>query len=126
MDGNSHTVAMTRGLCEQGDLHKAGFAEGWAPLEWVLSLEVGEHIPPRYEQAFLHNLHKLNTKGVILSWARVGQGGTGHVNEQDEPYVVAKMQALGYVHDEASSRALRASASLPWFRHGLYVFVRAS
>ena len=36
--------------------------------DWVLSLEVGEHVPSRYEDMYLRNLHAHNCKGIILSW----------------------------------------------------------
>lgn len=55
----------TQGFVEYFDLSM--------PLElpkadWVLSLEVGEHVPSNYEQAMLiRNLHHHNRKGVSLS-----------------------------------------------------------
>lgn len=42
------------------------------PRDWVLSLEVAEHIPSSYEQVFVQNLHRHNTKGIVLSWAVPG------------------------------------------------------
>ena len=66
-----------------------------APYDWVLSLEVGEHLPKRHEAAFLENCHRHNARGMVLSWATRGQGGTGHVNEQDNDYVKAAVCAMG-------------------------------
>jgi len=37
--------------------------------DWVLSLEVGEHIPHEHEHMMVRNLHAHNTKGILLSWA---------------------------------------------------------
>ena len=48
--------------------------------DWVICLEMGEHIPNRFEPMVIANLHAHNTRGVILSWARLGQPGYGHVN----------------------------------------------
>ena len=48
--------------------------------DWVLSLEMGEHVPNRFEAMVIRNIHAHNTRGVILSWARLGQPGNGHVN----------------------------------------------
>jgi 2-polyprenyl-3-methyl-5-hydroxy-6-metoxy-1,4-benzoquinol methylase len=53
------------------------------PFDWIMSLEVGEHIPKQYEDIFINNLHKNNKYGIILSWAIIGQGGIGYVNEQN-------------------------------------------
>ena len=41
--------------------------------DWVLSLEVGEHIPRQYQSVFVDNLHRHNTKGIVLSWAVEGK-----------------------------------------------------
>ena len=62
-----------------------------------MSLEVGEHIPKEYEDIFINNLHNNNNKGIILSWAILGQGGFGHVNEQNNDYIKSKMSNLGYI-----------------------------
>jgi hypothetical protein len=42
------------------------------PKDWVLSLEVGEHIPAVHEKIFINNLHRHNKKGIVLSWAIEG------------------------------------------------------
>ena len=40
--------------------------------DWVLSLEVGEHIPSMHEAMLFRNLHLHNCRGVVLSWAVPG------------------------------------------------------
>jgi len=92
----------------------------------LLSLEVGEHLPPQYEAAFLQNCHRHNARGLVLSWATRGQGGTGHVNEQDNDYVKARVCALGYVCDEAAEGALRAAARFHFFKRTVMVFRRTT
>ncbi len=94
-----------------------------ARYDWVLSLEVGEHIPALYEDVFLDNLHRHNARGIVLSWARPGQGGHGHCNERDNDHVRRKLQALGYQSDKETERQLRAVAGIPWFQENLMVFV---
>lgn len=42
----------------------------WLPHElsdWAVSLEVGEHLDKQLESIFLHNLHRVNTKGMCMS-----------------------------------------------------------
>ena len=90
--------------------------------DWVLSLEVGEHIPKAFEEALIDNLHRHNTEGIVLSWARVGQGGFGHVNERDQGYVVDRLVHLGYAIDEQLTESLRNAATLDWLRHNVLVF----
>ena len=77
-----------------------------------------------YEDVFIDNLHRANTKGIILSWARPGQGGHYHVNEQPNDYVIAKMASLGYDYDQAKSALGRQRASYYWFKNTFMVFPR--
>ncbi|CAF0774187.1 unnamed protein product [Adineta steineri] len=51
------------------DLSQPAYMEA---KDWVLSLEVGEHIPVAYEKIFIDNLHRHNKKGIVLSWAVEG------------------------------------------------------
>ena len=85
---------------------------------------MGEHLPKIHEDAFVQNLHLHNTRGIVLSWALEGQGGTGHVNEQNNDYVKAKICALGYVNDAAAEDALRARARFSYFKRTVMVFRR--
>ena len=41
--------------------------------EWVISLEVAEHIPRDYENIYLDNIVRYAKEGVILSWAKPGK-----------------------------------------------------
>ena len=65
-DGNVNTPNMTNGRCEFLDLaFETKFSE---PFDWILSLEVGEHIPAKFEDVYIQNLHRNNANGIILSW----------------------------------------------------------
>lgn len=66
--------------------------------DWVLSTEVGEHVPPENEQLFIRNLHAHACRGIILSWAQPGWRvtGQGHVNCHRPAYVQELMSDLGY------------------------------
>lgn len=94
------------------------------PAEWVVSLEVGEHIPAQFQDTLLANLDRHNTEGIILSWAVRGQTGHFHVNNLDNNEVIAIMAKLGpgYTYDKTQSEAFRSVAYLPWFRNTVMVF----
>ena len=77
--------------------------------DWLLSLEVGEHIPSRLEEKVIRNLHAHNCRGVILSWAYLGKPGVGHVNNHNSAYLVQLFDELGYAYDEKTTQALRAN-----------------
>ena len=119
-DGNPATPQLSKGTCAVLDLSTV--ADVAAPRDWVLSLEVGEHLPRAHEGAFMENLHRHNSRGMVLSWALKGQGGTGHVNEQDNDYIKAKICAKGYVNDLDAEQALRAAAAFPYFKRTIMVF----
>ena len=119
-DGNPDTPKLTDNLCSVMDLSKPNKLE--EKFDWVLCLEVGEHIPKEYESILIKNIDDNNTKGVILSWAVVGQGGHGHVNCQDNEYIKEAFSSLNYTNDEYSEFTLRSHATLPWFKNTIMVF----
>ena len=98
------------------------------PADWVLTLEVGEHIPPQFMDTFLSNVVRHARHGVVMSWARPGQtrpGEPAHPNELSNIRVIAEMKKLGMRFDKKSSGDLRRSAGTfccPWFKETLMVF----
>lgn len=93
------------------------------PRPWVLSVEVGEHIAKRKEQTFIDNLISWSSKGIIITWAKKGQHGHGHVNEQNNGYIIRQFEKRGLIYDKSQSTAFRRSVSkLPWLRNTIMVF----
>ena len=43
--------------------------------DWVMSLEVAEHIPADFQAVYVDNINRHAKEGIVLSWARPGQGG---------------------------------------------------
>ena len=126
-DGAGNVEEYTKGFLKYADLTWDLGAFGVPVSDWVLSLEVGEHVPYAHEDAFVQNLHALNREGVVLSWAVPGQGGAGHVNERRNADVVATFEALGYVSgDDLAARLRAAVVSAPWLRGTIMVFLRTA
>ena len=119
-DGNPDSAKISDGIVQVADLSEP-FNLG-KNFDWVLCIEVGEHLPKKYEKTFVENLHRHNTKGIILSWAVKGQGGFGHFNEQSNEYVKEMMAQYGYENDTEAEKSLRQCAKLPWFKNTLMVF----
>ena len=92
--------------------------------DYVVCLEVAEHIPKDFEQIFLENLVSHSKKAVILSWAPPEQSGVGHVNTKKKEDVVRLMQARGYELDESNSKIVRDAATLPWIKKNLMIFLK--
>ncbi|XP_069995896.1 uncharacterized protein [Penaeus vannamei] len=119
-DGAANIARLSRGRI--GRLNLARRVDVGARFDWVLSLEVGEHIPRAFEGVFMDNLVKHACTGIVLSWAVPGQDGHHHVNTRENEYIKASMAERGLVADEEAERKLRDTASLPWFKNTLMVF----
>ncbi|KAF8070957.1 hypothetical protein HT031_001038 [Scenedesmus sp. PABB004] len=106
------------------------FADLTVPLflgrtfDWVMSLEVGEHIPHELESVFLDNIARHASVGVLLTWAVPGQGGHAHVNNHPNEYVVEQMTRRSFELDPAATSRLRGVATLGWFKGSFMVFRR--
>lgn len=94
-------------------------------VDFLVCLEVCEHVPAQYENKLINTIDRhLNSNGkLILSWAVVGQGGTGHVNCRNNDYVIKKFEMLGYTYLEDESNNMRSKVSnAPWFKNTILVF----
>lgn len=119
-DGNLDTYEITKGTCSVLALEQPfRFPE---LFDWILSLEVGEHIPREYESNFIDNLCSNSSKGIILSWAVENQGGDGHVNCRNNDYIQSLLEAQGYSRDLNSEDKLRNAATRSWFKNTIMVF----
>ena len=98
------------------------------PADWVMSIEVAEHIPPQMEATFLRQIVSHARKGVLISWAFEGQRGHHHVNGKNSDAVIAVFKAAGWGFDEEATAKLRgvvdggAAAPTPWLKNTIYVF----
>ncbi|CAG0908167.1 unnamed protein product [Cyprideis torosa] len=97
---------------------------GLEVFDWILSLEVAEHIPEQFEDTFLDNIFRHAREGIVLSWAVPRQGGTGHVNLHLFSFVRDVMAKAGFIHDEAASQQFKNAAILSWLKANTNVFRR--
>ena len=119
-DGNPNTVTITDGLGEILDL-ASNFE--LSLRDWVICFEVGEHIPKEYESKFIENLCKHATKGIILSWASIGQSGSGHVNCQDDTYIRSCLRRYGFVTNKKIENIFKNNIiNRKYFRKTIMVF----
>jgi hypothetical protein len=120
-DGNPNTPNLTGGIGKILDLSE-DFDLG-KKFDCVLSLEVGEHIPKKYEQIFINNICKHTEKLLILSWAVVGQGGDGHINCQNNDYIINQIESRDFKYNKEISISLRNFISNAfWFKNTIMVF----
>jgi hypothetical protein len=69
-DGNPNTKTISDGLCDVAYLSKPQI---FNKVDWVICLEVGEHIPKQFENILFDNMCNHATEGIIMSWAFPGQ-----------------------------------------------------
>jgi hypothetical protein len=100
-------------LTEQVDVGSADF---------LVCLEVAEHIPKKFEEIFLGNLVKHCKKSLILSWAPPAQSGVGHVNTKERDTVIQLLNGRGFQLNEKETKLLLSAATLPWFKGNLLLF----
>ncbi|MCI5051974.1 MAG: class I SAM-dependent methyltransferase [Simkaniaceae bacterium] len=120
-DGNPVTEEISGGTCHVLDLSKP-FNLG-KKFDWVISLEVGEHLPKQFERIYIDNLIRHVDKGLILTWAIKGQGGVGHFNEQNNDYIKNIFKKKGWTNDIVTEKKLRSNVSALWFRESIMVFL---
>ncbi|MGN6194464.1 MAG: methyltransferase domain-containing protein [Ginsengibacter sp.] len=119
-DGNPNTELLTNGFGKVLDLSKPINLN--KNYDWVLSLEVGEHIPVEFEDTFLDNMIHHAIKGIIISWGIPGQKGDGHVNCKSNSYIIGQMKKRGWKYDQISAKRLRNQATFGWFKNTIMVF----
>lgn len=91
------------------------------PADWAMALEVGEHLPSQCVPTFTELLARSARHGILLSWARPGQGGVCHISTRDVRWVRATFEGLGWAVDEQRTEQARAAAKLSWLRKNLLV-----
>eukprot|EP00434_Breviolum_minutum_P014704 symbB.v1.2.012966.t1/scaffold906.1/size153294/11 len=124
-DGVTGVTEITEGAVTQVDLAEKLHID-WhpEPFNWVLCLEVAEHIPPEHESQFLQNLGSHASEGLVLSWAPPGIEGEGHVNCQELEESKKRVEALGFRQDVAATAALRKASEVSWIAASIAVYRR--
>lgn len=91
LEGSALAISNARNgsLIQQHDLNEPIDLGETFDLVWCF--EVAEHIHPRYVSALLTSLTNHGER-ILLSAARPGQGGLGHLNEQPPEYWIDLME----------------------------------
>ena len=118
-------------------------------FDYVVSLGVGEHIPPRLAHHYIDNRvryarareRRRESEGddgggrspslptsILLSWAFSAQDGRGHVNWRSNTRVVGHRNDRGFMLDVLRTRAMRSSISgaAVWPQQSLVLLERGS
>jgi SAM-dependent methyltransferase len=90
----------------------------------VISFEVGEHIPKRFQDIYIDNITNNCNNYLIMSWAIIGQTGFGHVNCLDNEEVITEVTKRGFNYLEKESMEAREVIleNTLWFKNTLLIF----
>ena len=123
-DGAPYSESLSEGRVEFLDLSIPQY--GLPLYDYVISLEVAEHIPKAYEHIYVDNLFRHAKEGIVISWAWPGQEGHSHVNGKTFENVKKLMEENGFEHDPNSTDILKKGSSLVWLQKSTNVFKRKS
>jgi SAM-dependent methyltransferase len=93
-------------------------------FDLVLSLEVAEHLEPKFADRFVENLVH-HSDSVVFSAAIPGQGGRYHVNERFPHYWVDRFNAVGFTcYDTLRPKLWLRSDVEFWYQQNILIFSR--
>jgi hypothetical protein len=130
VDGAEGIEEATSGFVRFADLAERALpAAASTPSDWVMSLEVAEHLSRGDEPTFMHHVVSRAARGVLLSWSPPrGPAGHQHVNCQSSAYVKCAMALVGLRY--APDLTLRLASAVrsgppprcPWLAYTLHAF----
>ena len=123
-DGAINVDAVTEGLVRFMDLTQPDGSDERPCIQadWVMSLEVAEHIPVMHTDAYLRNIRCHARVGAVISWALLAQNGLGHVNTRSEEDAVATVEMWGFKADWELTKQVREAASIHHFKRTPVVY----
>jgi len=122
IDGTPKIEEITKGLVKHTDLAK-NCSHLYDCSDWAIFVEVGEHIPKKYETKLLDNLCKIPKIGLIVIWGPIGCPGFCHVNCREPEYVVEAIEKRGWKLSLRLTRKFRKRTRRK-VRRSVLVFLR--
>jgi len=119
-DGTHQAAELTDGLVQEVNLVQE--MRLWRSFDWILCLEVGEHVPKQYAPTLLANLKRHSSKGLVMSWSDDWEG-IGHVNcLSRSEFVDFVQESTGFVLDEDATEVVRQGCEIDYIARTLAVF----
>jgi hypothetical protein len=121
-DGTARATEISAGKVLEVNLIER--VELWRNFDWVLCLEVAEHVPREYASILLQNLKRHAAQGIVMSWSE-DKEGIGHVNcLSQEDFVATVERETGYRIDWAATNSIRKSCEIDYIGRTVAVFRR--
>jgi cyclopropane fatty-acyl-phospholipid synthase-like methyltransferase len=123
IDGNTPEIPLCSNFIQKDLTAILSFADKFN----VVSLEVGEHLPKKYQENFMRNITKFCDKHLILSWAEIGQAGIGHINCRTQEDVIADVESRGFKLNITATYEARCNVdrNCDWLERNILIFERA-
>eukprot|EP00927_Polykrikos_kofoidii_P066191 TRINITY_DN61839_c0_g1_i1.p1 TRINITY_DN61839_c0_g1~~TRINITY_DN61839_c0_g1_i1.p1 ORF type:complete len:492 (+),score=85.19 TRINITY_DN61839_c0_g1_i1:55-1476(+) len=119
-DGTKNAAEVTGGAVQEINLIEETHL--WRKFDWVISLEVGEHIPKQFAVTFLHNVRRHLTRGLVMSWSDDWEG-IGHVNcLSREDFLALVERETGLRHDQVLTDVVKEKCEIDYIARTLAVF----
>jgi len=94
----------------------------WRTFDWVLCLEVGEHIPAQFAEVLVANIKRHAKKGIVMSWSDDWEG-IGHVNCMSKgDFIDFITRATGFQLDAAVTDRVAAECEIDYIGRTVAVF----
>ncbi len=114
-------------LPEKMTFHQIDFTKltaDFGKFDLAVSVEVAEHFEEQYSQSFIERLSN-HSDSIVFGAARPGQGGTNHVNEQEQSYWIDKFKGLGYqVYDLIRPAVWQNKDVEFWYSQNTFFFTK--
>eukprot|EP00928_Gymnodinium_smaydae_P040115 TRINITY_DN27262_c0_g2_i1.p1 TRINITY_DN27262_c0_g2~~TRINITY_DN27262_c0_g2_i1.p1 ORF type:complete len:530 (-),score=114.25 TRINITY_DN27262_c0_g2_i1:127-1581(-) len=119
-DGTPHATQISGGAVQQLNLIED--VHLWRSFDWVMCLEVAEHVPKEHTAALLRNLRRHAKKGLVMSWSSDWEG-IGHVNCLSwEDFISTVERETGLQLDRSATEAVRSGCSIDYIARTIAVF----
>lgn len=119
-DGTPHATTASDGIVHEVNLIQE--IRLWRAFDWVMCLEVGEHIPKQFSGVLLQNLRRHAKKGLVMSWSSDWEG-IGHVNcMPQEEFIALVERETGLRHDPVASEIVRDGCEIDYIARTVAVF----
>ena len=120
VDGTVGIERISQGAVKRCDLSKADDCVSYHNFaDTGIFIEVGEHIEAKHEQQVIGNVCAMPRKRLIVTWAKPGQRGYGHVNCKKASDVIAIFDKRGWAYNGRQTRLFRGVCPRPWSRRVL-------
>jgi len=104
------------------EINLVGDIQLWRTFDWVMCLEVGEHIPKQFALTLLQNIKRHARHGIVMSWSSDWEG-IGHVNCLPyEEFVALVEKETGFIWDKQASDLIRGTCEIEYIARTIAVF----